>query len=67
MKKPVLLEELLIWLRGRFTLTGEEKVWLLLILMICWVGLIARYTYLKNQKPETLTPQQVEELLGKAP
>ena len=64
MKKPLVLEELLIWLRGRFTLTGEEKVWLLLILFICWVGLIARYIYLKNQKPEPVTPQQVEQLLS---
>lgn len=67
MKKPVLLDELQIWLRGRFTLTGEEKVWLLLILIIIWVGLTGRYFYLKNQKPEILTPQQVEELLGETP
>jgi hypothetical protein len=62
-KKPVILEELIIWLRGRFTLTGEEKVWLLLILVICWIGLVSRYFYLKNQKPEPLSPGQIEELL----
>jgi len=62
-KKPILLEELLIWLRGRLTLTGEEKVWLLLVLIIVWTGLLGRYLYLKNQQPEPLTPQQVEELL----
>ncbi|MBI9019973.1 MAG: hypothetical protein JEZ10_01790 [Verrucomicrobia bacterium] len=62
-KRPVILEELWIWLRGRFTLTGEEKVWLLLILIICWTGLVGRYFYLKNQQPKPLTPQQIEELL----
>lgn len=59
MKKSVLLDELLIWLRGRFTLTGEEKFWLLLVLIIVWTGLIARYVYLTNQKPEVLSPQEV--------
>ena len=63
-KKSVILEELLIWLRGRFTLTSEEKFWILLILVICWVGLVSRYFYLKNHKPERLTPQEIEEVLG---
>ena len=63
MKKPLVLEEFLIWLHGRFTLTGEEKVWLLLVLIICWVGLVARYVHLKNQTPEPLSPQEVEMLL----
>ena len=48
-KKPLILEELIIWLRGRFTMTDEEKTWMLLILVICWVGLVSRYFYLKNQ------------------
>ncbi len=65
MKKPLLLEELAIWLRGRFTLTGEEKVWLLLILIICWVGLLGRYTYLKTQQPEALSPQEVQAMMMK--
>jgi len=64
MKKPLVLEEFIIWLRGRFTLTSEEKVWLLLVLIICWVGLVARYVHLKNQKPEPLSPQEVEQLLS---
>jgi hypothetical protein len=51
-KRPLVLEELIIWLRGRFTLTDEEKTWMLLILIICWVGLAGRYFYLKNQMPE---------------
>lgn len=63
MKKPVLLDELLIWLRGRFTLTNEEKVWLLLVLIICWVGLTGRYFYLKNQTPEPLSPQEVQAIM----
>jgi len=68
MKKPVLLDELLIWLRGRFTLTSEEKFWLLLVLIVIWVGLLGRYFYLRNQTPEPLTPQEVAELMmGEAP
>ncbi len=64
MKKiPVILEELWIWLRGRLTLTDEEKVWLLLVLVIVWTGLLGRYLHLKNQQPEALTTQQMEELL----
>jgi len=51
-KRPLILEELIIWLRGRFTLTDEEKTWMLLILIICWTGLAGRYFYLKNQSPE---------------
>lgn len=62
-KRSLILEELLIWLRGRFTLTDEEKFWILLILVICWAGLVSRYFYLKNQRPEPLTPQQIEEVL----
>lgn len=58
-KKPLFLEELIFWLRGRFTLTGEEKVWLLLILVICWAGLVSRYFYLCNQPPPaTLSPEE---------
>ncbi|MBC8205987.1 MAG: hypothetical protein ISR85_00120 [Kiritimatiellales bacterium] len=65
MKKiPAILEELLIWIRGRFSLTGEEKLWLLIFLIICWTGLLGRYVYLKNQQPELLTPQQMEHLLN---
>lgn len=57
-------EELFIWVRGRFTLTGEEKVWLLIILIILWAGLLGRYFYLKGQTAETLTSQQMEQLLS---
>lgn len=64
MKKPALLEELLIWIRGRFALTGEEKVWLLLVLIIVWTGLLGRYFYLKNQSPQVVT---IEELMKETP
>lgn len=64
MKRPVILEELILWLRGRLSLTDEEKVWLLLLLIIIWVGLLGRYAHLKNKSPEPLTPQQVEKLLN---
>jgi len=46
-KPPLFVEELMIWLRGRFSLTQEEKIWMLLILIICWIGLMVRYLYLK--------------------
>lgn len=57
-KRSLILEELIIWLRGRFTLTDEEKTWLLMILVICWAGLAVRYFYLKDQ-----TAQQTAEIL----
>lgn len=63
-KKPLILEELMIWLRGRFTLTDEEKTWMLLILFICWAGLVSRYFYLKHQKPKSL-PQEAAEIVMK--
>ncbi len=34
-KMPMIWDELKIWLSGRFTLTSEEKFWLLLVLVIC--------------------------------
>jgi hypothetical protein len=55
-KRPLFLEELFIWLRGRFSLTDEEKVWMLLILIICWAGLVGRYVYLRNQPPPAVMP-----------
>ncbi len=64
MKKPLLLEELLIWLRGRFTLTDEEKIWLLFVLFIVWVGLTGRYFHIRNQPPEIVS---IEELGGDTP
>lgn len=62
-KLPPVLDELLIWARGRLAMTHEEKFWLLLFLIIVWTGLLGRWLYLKSQKPELLTPQQVEKML----
>lgn len=56
-KRSRILDELLIWLNGRFTLTNEEKTWILMVLVICWVGLAGRYFYIKNLP----SPQQIEE------
>jgi len=63
-KLPLILDELFIWIRGRFTLTNEEKLWLLIFLVILWTGLLGRYAYLKSQQPELLSSQQVEKLLS---
>ncbi|MCU0857618.1 MAG: hypothetical protein MUC65_04350 [Pontiellaceae bacterium] len=59
-KKPLIFEELIIWLRGRFALTDEEKLWILLVLAAAWAGLAARYFYLKNNPPEPLPPHPAE-------
>ena len=54
----------------RFAMTREEKLLVAGILAIALVGLVARYVYLRNQKPEPYIPpppatgraaQQVEE------
>ena len=63
MKYSPLLEELFLWLRGRLSMTREEKKWSLLVLVIIWIGLLGRYAYLKNQEITDLTPAQVEELM----
>jgi len=52
-------------LRHFFALTEQEKFWLFVILAIFWVGLVARYVHLKNQKSEMLSPQEVEILMMK--
>lgn len=59
-KKPLLIEEAIIWLRGRFTLTDEEKVWVLFILIICWAGLVSRYIYFRNQPVEQFSIEQIQ-------
>jgi hypothetical protein len=59
-KTPLILEELLFWLRGRFSLTEEEKVWMLLVLILCWIGLAGRYFYLT--KPASQPIEEVRRL-----
>ncbi len=61
---PPILEEIIIWIRGRFSLTGEEKWWLLIFLIIIWTGLLGRYFYLEGQKAAALTSPQIEQLLS---
>jgi hypothetical protein len=62
-KLRLIMDELVIWTRGRFSLTGEEKFWLLVVLIIVLTGLLGRYAYLQNQPADPLTPQQVETFL----
>ncbi len=62
-KNSILIEEIIIWFRSRFTLTGEEKNWILLILLILWVGLVARYFHQKDRRPHAPPPAREEKLL----
>ena len=48
------------WARAWFALTPEERKFIGGILLIFIIGLIARYTYLKSEKPEPYTPAGVE-------
>lgn len=63
-KTPRIFSELVIWARGRLSMTSEEKVWLLILLFIIWTGITARYVYLNAQPaPQPLTQEQVKQLL----
>lgn len=55
------------WARGRFSMTPEEKFWLLVVLIIAWTGLLGRYVYLKNQSADLLTREQMEQLAPDEP
>lgn len=57
MKKPAIFTELLIWARGRLAMTPEEKGWLLLVLILVWIGLTARALH-RNAQPEM--PVEIE-------
>jgi hypothetical protein len=61
-KRPAFFDELLIWFRGRFSLTEEEKLWLLILLVICWTGLLGRWIFLQHQTPEPLSREEVRQL-----
>ncbi len=67
MKNKDLFNELTLWVRGRFSITNEEKGWILLILLIVFVGLIGRHAYLKKQTSHPLTPPQLQDLLQPGP
>ena len=49
------------WLRSWFDLAPDERKFMAGILAIALVGLVARYVHLKNQKPEPVAPQGVEQ------
>lgn len=61
------MNALLNWARGRFSMTPEEKFWLLVVLIIAWTGLLGRYVYLKNQSADLLTREQMEQLAPDGP
>jgi hypothetical protein len=60
-KRPVLIDELIIWLRGRFSLTDEEKLWLLVLLVICWAGLLGRTLSTRSQSSEPLSATEIKQ------
>jgi hypothetical protein len=49
------------WLRSSFDLAPDERKFVAGILAIALVGLVARYVHLKNQKPEPVAPEGVEQ------
>ena len=48
-------------LQASFWLTGQEKRYILVICALALLGSVARYFYLKNEKPEVYTPAGIEE------
>ena len=48
-------------LRAWFDLAPDERKFVAGILAIALVGLVARYIHLKNQKPEAIVPEGVEQ------
>ena len=48
------------WVRAWFAFTPEERKFIGGILLIFVIGLIARYHYLKSEKPEPYSPAGVE-------
>jgi hypothetical protein len=49
------------WLRSWFDLAPDERKFVAGIMAIALVGLVARYVHLKNQKPEPIAPEGVEQ------
>ena len=49
------------WLRSWFDLAPDERKFIAGILAIALVGLVARYVHMKNQKPEPVAPEGVEQ------
>lgn len=48
-------------LQAAFWLTKEETGYILVLCAVFLVGIVARYFYLKNEKPGAYTPVGVEE------
>jgi len=48
------------WVRAWFALTPEERRFIGGILLIFVIGLVARYMYLRSEKPEPYTPAGLE-------
>ena len=49
------------WIRAWFDLAPGERKFMAGILAIAVVGLAARYIHLRNQRPESVAPQGVEQ------
>ena len=49
------------WLKAWFDLAPDERKFVAGILAIALVGLVARYVHLKNQKPDAIVPEGVEQ------
>ena len=50
------MKETRTFLAANFALTREEKILLATILCVALTGLVARFVYLRGQKPEVYTP-----------
>jgi len=47
-------------LQASFWLSNQEKSYILVICAIALIGMICRYFYLKNERPEAYTPAGIE-------
>ena len=47
-------------LQSGFLLTAQEKRYILVLCAIVLLGVVARYFYLKSQKPSVYTPEGIE-------
>lgn len=48
-------------LQSGFWLTNQEKRYILIICTLFILGIIARYLYLKNERPKVYTPADFEQ------
>ena len=52
------------WLRSWFSLAPDERKMIAGILVIALIGLVARYVHLRNQRPDPIQPEGVEQAEG---